>query len=44
MRVAPAMFVVPWSTGEFIKALAWLAVVLSIGSIELLYRLIRRSG
>jgi drug/metabolite transporter (DMT)-like permease len=35
--------VVHW-TGEFILALAWLAVVLSIGSIGLLYWLIRRSA
>jgi drug/metabolite transporter (DMT)-like permease len=31
-------------TGEFIVALAWLVVVLSIGSIGLLYWLIRRSA
>ena len=31
-------------TGEFIWALAWLVVVLSIGSIGLLYWLIRRSA
>jgi drug/metabolite transporter (DMT)-like permease len=31
-------------TGEFMLALAWLAVVLSIGSIGLLYWLIRRSA
>jgi drug/metabolite transporter (DMT)-like permease len=31
-------------TGEFILALAWLVVVLSIGSIGLLYWLIRRSA
>ena len=31
-------------TEEFVLALAWLAVVLSIGSIGLLYWLIRRSG
>src|SRR4029450_13367523 len=31
-------------TGEFVLALAWLAVVLSIGSIGLLYWLIRRSA
>src|SRR5205823_7568328 len=35
--------VVRW-TGEFVLALAWLAVVLSIGSIGLLYWLIRRSA
>ena len=35
--------VVHW-TSEFILALAWLAVVLSIGSIGLLYWLIRRSA
>src|SRR3954471_15262782 len=35
--------VVHW-TGEFILALAWLVVVLSIGSIGLLYWLIRRSA
>ena len=35
--------VVHW-TGEFVLALAWLAVVLSIGSIGLLYWLIRRSA
>src|ERR1700712_1725191 len=35
--------VVHW-TGEFVAALAWLAVVLSIGSIGLLYWLIRRSA
>ena len=35
--------VVHWTT-EFILALAWLAVVLSIGSIGLLYWLIRRIG
>ena len=35
--------VVHW-TGEFILALIWLAVVLSIGSIGLLYWLIRRSA
>ena len=35
--------VVHWTT-EFILALAWLAVVLSIGSIGLLYWLIRRSA
>jgi drug/metabolite transporter (DMT)-like permease len=34
--------VVHW-TGEFVAALIWLAVVLSIGSIGLLYWLIRRS-
>jgi drug/metabolite transporter (DMT)-like permease len=31
-------------TGEFVLALAWLAVVLSIGSIGLLYWLIRHSA
>ena len=35
--------VVHW-TGEFVLAVAWLAVVLSIGSIGLLYWLIRRSA
>src|SRR3954464_639319 len=35
--------VVHW-TGEFILALIWLAVVLSIGSIGLLYWLLRRSA
>jgi drug/metabolite transporter (DMT)-like permease len=35
--------VVQWTT-EFILALSWLAVVLSIGSIGLLYWLIRRSA
>jgi len=35
--------VVHWTT-EFILALSWLAVVLSIGSIGLLYWLIRRSA
>src|ERR1700692_2592361 len=35
--------VVHW-TGEFVAALAWLAVVLSIGSIGLLYWLISRSA
>jgi drug/metabolite transporter (DMT)-like permease len=35
--------VVHW-TGEFVLALIWLAVVLSIGSIGLLYWLIRRSA
>ena len=35
--------VVHW-TGEFVLALAWLAVVLSIGSIGVLYWLIRHSG
>ena len=35
--------VVHW-TAEFVLALVWLAVVLSIGSIGLLYWLIRRSG
>ena len=35
--------VVRW-TGEFVLALAWLVVVLSIGSIGLLYWLIRRSA
>jgi drug/metabolite transporter (DMT)-like permease len=35
--------VVHW-TAEFMLALAWLAVVLSIGSIGLLYWLIRRSA
>jgi drug/metabolite transporter (DMT)-like permease len=35
--------VVQW-TGEFILALIWLAVVLSLGSIGLLYWLIRRSA
>jgi drug/metabolite transporter (DMT)-like permease len=35
--------VVHWTT-EFVLALAWLAVVLSIGSIGLLYWLIRRSA
>ena len=35
--------VVHWTT-EFIMALSWLAVVLSIGSIGLLYWLIRRSA
>jgi drug/metabolite transporter (DMT)-like permease len=35
--------VVRW-TGEFVLALIWLAVVLSIGSIGLLYWLIRRSA
>jgi drug/metabolite transporter (DMT)-like permease len=35
--------VVHW-TGEFVLALAWLAVVLSIGSIGLLYWLIRRQA
>ncbi len=35
--------VINWTT-EFIAALAWLAVVLSIGSIGLLYWLIRRSA
>src|SRR6202011_1901161 len=35
--------VVHW-TGEFVLSLAWLAVVLSIGSIGLLYWLIRRSA
>ena len=34
---------VHWTT-EFMLALAWLAVVLSIGSIGLLYWLIRRSA
>jgi len=34
---------VQW-TGEFVAALIWLAVVLSIGSIGLLYWLIRRSA
>jgi drug/metabolite transporter (DMT)-like permease len=44
--VAAALFenhVVHW-TGEFVLALAWLAIVLSIGSIGLLYWLIRRSA
>jgi drug/metabolite transporter (DMT)-like permease len=43
---AAALFeshVVHW-TGEFVLALIWLAVVLSIGSIGLLYWLIRRSA
>src|ERR1700676_5575021 len=43
---AAALFetnVVRW-TGEFLLALAWLAVVLSIGSIGLLYWLIRHSA
>jgi drug/metabolite transporter (DMT)-like permease len=35
--------VVHW-TGEFILSVAWLAIVLSIGSIGLLYWLIRRSA
>jgi len=35
--------VVHWTT-EFMLALAWLAVVLSIGSIGLLYWLIRRQA
>jgi drug/metabolite transporter (DMT)-like permease len=35
--------VVHWTT-EFVLALAWLAVALSIGSIGLLYWLIRRSA
>jgi drug/metabolite transporter (DMT)-like permease len=35
--------VVRW-TGEFVLSVAWLAVVLSIGSIGLLYWLIRRSA
>ena len=35
--------VVHW-TGEFVLAMAWLAVMLSIGSIGLLYWLIRRSA
>src|SRR4051812_31816106 len=35
--------VVHW-TGEFVLALAWLAVVLAIGSIVLVYWLIRRSA
>jgi drug/metabolite transporter (DMT)-like permease len=35
--------VVRW-TGEFVLAVAWLAVMLSIGSIGLLYWLIRRSA
>jgi drug/metabolite transporter (DMT)-like permease len=35
--------VVQWS-GEFVLAVAWLAVMLSIGSIGLLYWLIRRSA
>lgn len=35
--------VVAW-TGEFVLALIWLAVVLSIGSISVLYWLIRRRG
>ena len=35
--------VVHW-TGEFVLALIWLAVVLSLGSIGLLYWLIRRSA
>jgi drug/metabolite transporter (DMT)-like permease len=35
--------VVAW-TGEFVLALVWLAVVLSIGSISVLYWLIRRRG
>jgi drug/metabolite transporter (DMT)-like permease len=35
--------IVRW-TGEFVLALAWLAVVLSIGSIGLLYWLIRRQA
>jgi drug/metabolite transporter (DMT)-like permease len=35
--------VVHW-TGEFVLSVAWLAVVLSIGSIGLLYWLIRRSA
>jgi drug/metabolite transporter (DMT)-like permease len=35
--------VVHW-TGEFVLSLIWLAVVLSIGSIGLLYWLIRRSA
>jgi len=35
--------VVAW-TGEFVLALTWLAVVLSIGSISVLYWLIRRRG
>jgi drug/metabolite transporter (DMT)-like permease len=35
--------VVHW-TGEFVLALVWLVVVLSIGSIGLLYWLIRRSA
>jgi len=35
--------VVQW-TSEFVLSLAWLAVVLSIGSIGLLYWLIRRSA
>jgi drug/metabolite transporter (DMT)-like permease len=44
--VAAALFennVVHW-TGEFVLALIWLAVVLSIGSIGLLYWLIRHSA
>jgi drug/metabolite transporter (DMT)-like permease len=44
--VAAALFenhVVHW-TAEFVLALMWLAVVLSIGSIGLLYWLIRRSA
>jgi drug/metabolite transporter (DMT)-like permease len=44
--VAAAVFetnVVHW-TGEFVLSVAWLAVVLSIGSIGLLYWLIRRSA
>src|SRR4051812_11428544 len=44
--IAAALFengTVHW-TGEFILALAWLVVVLSIGSIGLLYWLIRRSA
>jgi drug/metabolite transporter (DMT)-like permease len=35
--------VVNW-TGEFVLSVIWLAVVLSIGSIGLLYWLIRRSA
>jgi drug/metabolite transporter (DMT)-like permease len=35
--------VVHW-TGEFVLALIWLAVMLSIGSIGLVYWLIRRSA
>jgi drug/metabolite transporter (DMT)-like permease len=44
--VAAGLFesrVVHW-TGEFVLAVAWLAIVLSIGSIGLLYWLIRRSA
>ena len=44
--IAASLFengVVHW-TGEFILALIWLAVVLSLGSIGLLYWLIRRSA